>query len=393
MADTILEYLEKFGNKTFKRLPFGEVDALILSQFSYLKFDGIVPSPGDLSSENDSEPGSFISLSEIKLSPDFDKLFADTRYEKPNRALFENMLSGERFGELKLNYYVNIVDPAQNIQFSAVTFKLSEGISFVAFRGTDENIVGWKEDFNLAIMDAVPGERESVKYLEYAAGKLEGDFYTGGHSKGGLLATFASSFVPFSIKKRIIDVYCFDSPAMRDSSLSKGGFEDIKDRILKYVPQSSLIGMLFEKGDSYRVVKSTGHGAGQHDPYSWTVADIDFKREPGLKKSAVIINNSVAGWLDKLDISERAHFIDTLFSIADACDIDELVSASMSPVKSIRKLMESFSDMSETDKGFLKDVIGSLIKETGDRAGYEMHHEWSELMEVLDRYINKNEGN
>ena len=41
MSDTILEYLEKFGDKTFDRLPFGEVDALILAQFAYLKFDGL----------------------------------------------------------------------------------------------------------------------------------------------------------------------------------------------------------------------------------------------------------------------------------------------------------------------------------------------------------------
>ena len=69
MSDTILDYLEKFGSKTFKRLPFGEVDALILSQFSYLKFDGIVPGPDDVNS--------FVTLSDIKNHPRFNDLFTD----------------------------------------------------------------------------------------------------------------------------------------------------------------------------------------------------------------------------------------------------------------------------------------------------------------------------
>ena len=210
MSDTILEYLEKFGDKTFDRLPFGEVDALILAQFAYLKFDGLIPGPD--------ESDSFIPIKSLKKNKDFAKLFSDTRYEKVNRELFTRMTSGKRFGTLSMTHYVNIVDKARDIQFSAITFKLSGGTGFVAFRGTDENMVGWKEDFNLSIMDRIPGEKEAVGYLKKASGLLSGTFYVGGHSKGGLLSVYASSLVPESIKKRIINVYSFDGPAVREAA-------------------------------------------------------------------------------------------------------------------------------------------------------------------------------
>ena len=169
MSDTILDYLEKFGDKPFDRLPFGEVDALILAQFSYLKFDGLIPGPD--------ESDFFIPIKALKKNKDFAKLFSDTRYEKVNRELFTRMVAGKRFGTLSMTHYVNIVEKERDIQFSAITFKLSGGTGFVAFRGTDENMVGWKEDFDLSIKDRIPGEKEAVGYLKTASGLLSGSFY------------------------------------------------------------------------------------------------------------------------------------------------------------------------------------------------------------------------
>ena len=379
MSENILDYLEKFGDKTFERLPFGEVDALILSQFAYLKFDGLVPGPD--------ESDSFITLKSIKKNTDFDRLFTDTRYEKVNRKLFSLMVSGKRFGGISLAHYVNIVDTKRDIQFSAVTFKLPGGTGFVAYRGTDENVVGWKEDFNLSIMDRIPGEKEAVGYLKKASGLLSGDFYVGGHSKGGLLSVYASSLVPDPIKKRIMNVYSFDGPAVREEFREKIGYESIRDRIIKCVPQSSLVGMLFETDNIYSVVKSSGKGVGQHDPYTWVVKDIDLDHLKSLKKSAVIISNALRQWLSNIDMEDRARFIDIVFGVADACDSNDLVSMGVTPVKSMRQMIDGYEGMDDREKEFLRTVINAFIKDTGVQAKSEVHAGWNEFVEGVDKWI------
>ena len=379
MSDTILEYLEKFGDKTFDRLPFGEVDALILAQFAYLKFDGLVPGPD--------ESDQFIPIKALKKNKDFAKLFSDTRYEKVNRKLYTLMSSGKRFGSLSMTHYVNIVEKKRDIQFSAITFKLQDGTGFVAFRGTDENVVGWKEDFNLSIMDRIPGEKESLGYLKTASGLLSGQFYVGGHSKGGLLSVYASSLVPESIKKRIINVYSFDGPAVREEFREKIGYGSIRDRIIKRVPQSSLVGMLFETDDIYEVIKSNGIGVAQHDPYSWVVRDIDFEHLKSLKKSAVIVSGALRQWLSTMDMKDRERFIDIVFGVADACDCSDLVSMGLAPVKSLRQMMDGYEGMDAGEKEFFRTVITALIKDTRKQTKSEVHAEWNVFVDSVDRWI------
>ena len=366
MSDTILEYLEKFGDKPFERLPFGEVDALILAQFAYLKFDGLVPGPD--------ESDSFIPIKSLKKNKDFAKLFSDTRYEKVNRELFTRMAAGKRFGTLSMTHYVNIVDKERDIQFSAITFRLYGGCGFVAFRGTDENMVGWKEDFNLSIMDRIPGEKEAVGYLKRASGLISGDFYVGGHSKGGLLSVYASSLVPESIKKRIINVYSFDGPAVREEYRNKIGYESIRSRIVKRVPQSSLVGMLFETDDIYEVIKRV-------------VKDIDLEHLGSLKKSAVIVSGALRQWLSTMDMKDRERFIDIVFGVADACDCSDLVSMGLAPVKSLRQMLDGYEGMDSGEKEFFRTVINSLIKDTGKQTRSEVHAEWNEFVESVDKWI------
>jgi len=384
MNETILDYLKIYGDKTLERLPFGEVDALILAQFAYLKFDGIVPGPG--------ESDSFMSLKLIKKHKDFAGLFSDTRYEKVNRELFTLISSGKRFGGLALAHYVNIVDRSRDIQFSAVTYKLPDGTGFVAFRGTDENMVGWKEDFNLSIMDRIPGEKEAVKYLETASGLFSGDFYVGGHSKGGLLSVYASSLVPDPIKKRIINIYSFDGPAVREELREEIGYGSIRARIKKFVPQSSLVGMLFETDNNYTVIRSSGVGVGQHDPYTWIASDIDFERVKSLNKGAVIVSSALRQWLAGMDMKERSRFIDIVFGVADACDSSDLVSMGLTPVKSVRQLMDGYEGMDEKEKEFFRSVITALLKDAGKQTKSEVHSGWNEFVDSVDRWIEKRQA-
>ena len=360
------------------------MDALILSQFSYLKFDGIVPGPDDADSA--------ISISGIKNHPRFNDLFTDKRYEKPNRKLFKLMAESVRFGDLKLDRYVNIIGEEREIQFSAITFRLPEGIDYVAYRGTDENMIGWKEDANLSIMEEIPGEKEAVKYLKDISKVLEGNFYVGGHSKGGLNAIYASSAAPTSVKKRIIGIYSFDGPAIREDVRGKVDYKGVRDRYHKFVPKSSLIGMIFETDDIYTVVKNKAAGILQHDPYNWIVDGIDLAYEDSLSKSAEVVNTAMANWLKGLDKDARTRFIDCVFEVADACEDNDLVSIALNPVKSIRQMLDGYDRMDEGEQNFLKEVLNGLIKNTGGRAKDEVRDGWEEFTESVDKWIDMVQG-
>ena len=150
MAGTVIDYVKEFGRYTLEQEPMNDVDSLVLCQLSYLKFDGIVPGVR--------ENRRSVSLREVAAHPDYEKLFADERFEKNNRALFEAMLASRRYRQLRLNCYINIVEDEWETQFSAITFLLGDGTLYIAYRGTDETIIGWKEDFNMAFLSPVPGQ-------------------------------------------------------------------------------------------------------------------------------------------------------------------------------------------------------------------------------------------
>ena len=134
MAGTMIDYVKTYGVRGFAEEPLNEVDSLILCQFAYLKFDGMVPGI--------SENKSSVTLQELYAHEDYEKLFKNTWFVRNNKRLFTEMLNSKRFGGIKLNAYVNIVEPEQETQFSAITLRLEDGTVYVAYRGTDESIIG-----------------------------------------------------------------------------------------------------------------------------------------------------------------------------------------------------------------------------------------------------------
>ena len=166
MPGTVLTYLDKFGNISFSEHPLNDVDSLILSQFSYLKFDGMVPVLGE------GKPA--VCMDDLVNHPDFERLFADERFEKDNRAMFQRMVNSTRYHGMRMNFFVNVVEKEWETQFSAITFFLDDGSIYVAFRGTDETRVGWKEDFNMAFLSPVPGQKFSERYLTEVAELFDG---------------------------------------------------------------------------------------------------------------------------------------------------------------------------------------------------------------------------
>ena len=351
---TVFDYLKKYGKYTFEQMPMTEVDSLALCQLSYLKFDGMVPGL------QEGAPG--VTLESLAAHPDREKLFADVRFEKPNRALFEGMLAGRRFGGMKLNYYVNLVEEEFETQFSAVTFLLEGGMPYVAFRGTDETIVGWKEDFNMAFLSPVPGQAFSVKYLEEAAGRFQEPFFLGGHSKGGNLAVYSAMNCGVSFQDRILRVYSMDGPGVRPEVLEEGGYDRIAGKVVKILPTSSLVGMLFESHMHFQVVKSRAFGLLQHDPFTWQVKANHLVKANDLYERRRLMDNDLNQWILSLNEEQLRTFVDTLYQVITASQADNLIDFTAQWKKSINGVIAALKEVDQETVEILKEMVRSLLE-------------------------------
>lgn len=359
MKKNIIDYVEKYGHVSFEEKPFNKVDALILSQFSYFKLDGFVPGVGTF------EPS--VALCDIAASANVSDLFTDERYAKNNRELFDAMSRSKRFGTIRFNHYIDLVSNRWEMQFSAVTAFLADGVTHVIFRGTDETVIGWKEDFNMSFMTPVPAQVKAVDYLHYAAERIRGDFSVGGHSKGGNLAVYSAMKCSRLVRDRISLIYSQDGPGFTKETLLDADFDAIKDRIEKYVPHSSIIGMLLQSQEDYKVIEARSIGILQHDPFNWVVEDDDFVYRDDIAGRYSMSDASINEWAGKADPEEMKVFVDKIYEVFIASDVTDLndfkgnITTLMSNAKSV------LDNMDEEDKKRIKAVMTIFAESVKDQ--------------------------
>lgn len=365
MKGTIIDYMKEYANVSLKDEPMNDVDSLVLCQFSYLKFDGLVPPV-----TANEKP---VSLQQLYEHPDYEKLYGDERYEKENRALFEAMRKCVRFRNMKLNCYINIIETQADFetQFSAVTFLLEDGTMYVAYRGTDETIVGWKEDFNMAFLSPVPGQELAIKYLDMVTERLPRDFYVGGHSKGGNLAVYAAMNCVPQVQDRILKIYSMDGPGFRPEVLEKCDFGKIEERTCKILPHSSLVGMLFEKDIRYRVVESRTFGLAQHNPFTWLVQDGDFVTVSDIYETRRFMDDTLNEWILSLDERSLRTFVDTLFQILSASEADNLIDLTANLKRSMTGIRGAVKELDEDTQKALRQTMKALFEIAGMRVKQE----------------------
>ncbi len=351
---TIIDYLKNYGDYTLDEMPFSEVDSLALSQFAYLKFDDFAPSVG--------EERPMAGLQEMMEHKDYDHLYADERYREDNTALFLGLSQSKRFGGMKIYNYVNLIDLENETQFSAVTFRLPNGVCYVAYRGTDESIVGWKEDLNLAFSEPVPGQRMSVDYLNRVAEDIEGPFYVGGHSKGGNLATYASMNCDAQVRSRILAIYDHDGPGFRPEVRARGYYDEIVDRIHKTIPHSSLVGMLLYSDGTYRVVESKTIGLAQHNPYTWLVKEEHFKIVNELYAGRKFMDEALNQWILSLSQEQVRTFSDTLYQVILASETDNLIDFTANWFQSIHKIGAALKEIDPQTRKAIIRIMKSLFE-------------------------------
>ena len=350
----IEDYIKWRGDITFEVDPFNEVDNLLLSELAYIDFDGIV-GPGRKDE---------ISLSEAE------RLFFEkhTKEEIMDTVMFvkvapffmKPMAESERFGRMKLCAYVNEVDRESQSQFSAVTFIMPDNTYFVAYRGTDSSLIGWKEDFNMSYLYETPGQRRAVLYLNDNFKSCRKPIRVGGHSKGGNFAIFAASFCLESIQNRILNVYTNDGPGFRDEVLEAPGYNRILPKITSIVPEETLVGMIQGNNITHHYVKSDKKGIAQHDATTWQVIRNHFEYVER-SDQAMIIDETMRSWLSEIPDDKRERFVDVLFDVimaGGANTTDDFVSGGL---KSVSNAYDRIKELDTGDQELLFDIINKLM--------------------------------
>ena len=308
----LCDYVNWRGDIPFNMRPFNAIDALLLCQLSYLNLTDIVPNRFTDS----------ITLKEAARN-----YTKDTSRGVPEEfGVFINPLSAdlliraaetERFGFILLKGFVNETDHTADKQFSAITAVLPAGCTCVVYRGTDDTIVGWKEDCLLCLPEPIPSHTAAVRYLAAAAEASEGSLFVAGHSKGGNLALYAAGMADVLIQERINRIFCFDAPGFAFDAEQISSFRAIIPKTVSFMPQSSIVGVLLCYLPSYTVIKSDETNAfWQHDAFSWQIQRDDFiQHEGGRSKESYFAEQTLQTWLSNMDDKGRREFIDTLFQV------------------------------------------------------------------------------
>ncbi|MDR1894089.1 MAG: DUF2974 domain-containing protein [Spirochaetales bacterium] len=359
---SLLDYLEWRGDLTFLQSPFNPVDNLIMSLLSYFPFDGLVPGP-----EERGRP--FVSLQEAagRIFEKYGGLPRGAQLIPPQDGpeMLRRAAASRRFGQTGITGYVNHVDPDREVQFCALalSYRTARGPEgYLAFRGTDDTLVGWKEDFYMSFKEAIPAQLEAVAYVQKTARRLRGKLRLGGHSKGGNLAAYGGAFCGARIQRRIAAVYRNDAPGFNLRVLESPGYQAVRNRIHSFIPQTSVVGMLFENDDNYAVVKSRQSGLMQHDAYSWEVGPQDLVRLEKVTTASLFVDRTLKEWLAALEPRQLKEFVDALFQILSSTGVSTWTELSAGWLKNALTMLRSLNTMDRDAKARMEKIIRSFLK-------------------------------
>jgi hypothetical protein len=352
------DYLEYRGDILLGERPFNDVDNLILASLSYLDLKGIAPAAQDdaVVTVRQACDAFLLRAGGEDVSPWVLSLATlDARWVRALGA-------SERLGTSFLRNYVDVVDDCRTLQFSAVCVDLPNGASYVSYRGTDNTLVGWKEDFMLSFC-VTDAQRMAADYLEAEARRAKSAgtrLYVGGHSKGGVLAAYAAAVLPAELRGVIDTVWSDDGPGMASEAVSVHAVDVYGERFVHVVPTYDIVGMLFDDGTPKRVVRSSAQGAMQHDPMSWQVLPAGFDEAECLEPDCVRMNRALAGWLDGVDPAERERFTTELFDVLQAggaTTLDEVLGSA----QSVQKVLAAVGAADQRTKDLVWELLGAAV--------------------------------
>ena len=349
---TIIDYV-RATTETFEELPLSNVDSLVLSWLAYCRMPAAITAVRSTAG---------MTLGELCMKSNQLEMSAEMHKPATTQELLTAVAASPRFAPVVACMHLEKASKKSEEQFAATCFRLPDCATYVAFRGTDNTLIGWKEDFNMAFAESVPAQTSAKAYLMLAAEEFEGPLYVGGHSKGGNLAVFAVCTVSDEIRARVRKCFSHDGPGFNELVRSGTNWTDAWELVDKTVPDESLVGLLMEPhAQECTIVKSTDPGVGQHSPFSWVVDGKAFATKSAISYDTYKRNKRLSSWIQDMDTTSRERFVEILYKLAEATGevtfsglIDSVSNGSLSLVG---KRLDTLSD---EDRVFFIDALDEL---------------------------------
>lgn len=362
---TLEDYLYFRGDLGFDVSPVNEIDEMVFSIIGKADFTGIL-------GEN-----------EIKeYSEVFDRFFESKDCNEnlrfgllASKKLMKTMLDisrCRRFAGIKICNFVKRVSTEITEQMSALTVLGPDDRIYVTFRGTDDTLIGWKENCELAIMDSVPAQRDAAAYLESIAEVFRGPLRVTGHSKGGNLAVYAAAHADARTQEKIEKIISYDGPGFPKEFFETAGYYVIKNRTVTMVPKASIVGMMMENAGMMDVIDCESEGVAAHDVLTWGISQKRFLRAQELSEKSVVFRGALEKTLDKMDIGERQEMVDELFTVLSSTGADELLDFTENTFAQALTLSKNFRKSKEL-KEFISDLSRFFIRDSAKNTISDLH--------------------
>lgn len=366
----IIDYLKWRGDLSLKVDPFNEVDNLCIAQMSYTKFDKYLNVKDELTiGELSDLYFSHHTVSEVKKS----KSFVGSAPQ-----VLKQMSKTKRFSSMKVHHFVSISNKEKTEQFCAFQVDLDSKTTYVVFRGTDDTLYGWQEDFNLSY-EITNAQKSSADYVnKYLKGNRK--YIFGGHSKGGNLAIFAATRAMKRIRKKITLIYSNDGPGLNDLFTNYDEIADLYGRYIKIVPSFDFFGTLFDSEFAdHIIIKSDELLMLQHDAMSWQVEGNRFIRANKLEPESLVIKKGMNDFLKDVNLEQRKEFVDFVFAALDELHVKNITDFNKVSFVALVNALKKLMSMDESTK----KTATKLSKVFTDLIGYEANEVISNVSEKI----------
>ncbi|MDL5043431.1 Mbeg1-like protein [Streptococcus raffinosi] len=350
----LIDYLEKVENLTFDQEPLNILDKVCINEIGYLTYEKW------LTASDLKKPINLHDFAEGKeLNPDYSFMVTKERVE-----LAEAIVRSRRFASLSLSDYRSVLDKEVEKQFAAMIFSLPElDYHQLVFRGTDDSVIGWKEDFQLTYSREIPAHRSALAFLSEHLPNLSGHIAVSGHSKGGNLALYSAVQSSTALREQIAELLLLDSPGLMKSLLEKPSYQELKARMTVIRPQDSVVGVMLYWERSAQLVAAEGIGFAQHNALSWEVdlATNDFVHEDQPTEMSQRLEETFQEWIETLPNQELKQVCDLVFDTILDSGIESLDDIGIQALPQIGQMLQEFGNLSDKQKKVLQDGFNQLL--------------------------------
>ena len=297
--DTILDYVRWTSSLPFGVKPPDAVDSLVFCYLSYLNLNRIL------------KDGQQLSVASCCLAAlESGSLFRSVDGGPGHQAMLKALIESKRFGPVQVADYEDVLN--ESVQFSAMTFLIPDCAPVLAFRGTDDSLSGWKEDFMLSFTQP-PSQAMALAYLRRAIGRY-GDLCVTGHSKGGNQAWYAATRLPEAERPRLRHIWLNDSPGLSPEVQDTSGVAAVRERAELTLPVSSVIGRIFQAdAAAVHIVQSDAIGLLQHDLSHWGIDHGRLLEAEVFDSFSEWVDAVLNRWLEGITLEQREELVNELF--------------------------------------------------------------------------------